>query len=246
MADYSIETFHYRIKVTEGFWEAVATPPDMSPSVCWEWTGSKNKQGYGYKGKSLAHRVAYEVTRNRPIRPGYVIMHLCDNPSCCNPYHLKEGTQKENLRDASLKGRMPGNRKYQFSEKELNKLARYEASLHQAVARHGCSQKYLEEKVAERRNILGIPHRKRRDVAPLNSSELQFLRLHYLTYSYEELGCRLGRTRRQIERLVKKHKLPLKRKSPPPSALKIFFTSRTTLTIKRLLNLQTTSAEQDR
>jgi len=33
-------------------------------------------------------------------------MHLCDNPSCVRPSHLKEGTHKENIRDAATKQRL--------------------------------------------------------------------------------------------------------------------------------------------
>jgi HNH endonuclease len=38
-----------------------------------------------------------------------VICHECDNPPCCNPKHLWEGTYSENLKDAYDKGRhLPG------------------------------------------------------------------------------------------------------------------------------------------
>lgn len=40
-----------------------------------------------------------------PIPEGYVVMHLCDNPPCANPEHLKAGTQNENIQDAVRKGR---------------------------------------------------------------------------------------------------------------------------------------------
>ncbi len=32
-------------------------------------------------------------------------MHTCDNPRCCNPAHLKAGTNKENTQDMIAKGR---------------------------------------------------------------------------------------------------------------------------------------------
>ena len=32
-------------------------------------------------------------------------MHTCDNPECCNPAHLRIGTQRENIADMHTKGR---------------------------------------------------------------------------------------------------------------------------------------------
>lgn len=36
-----------------------------------------------------------------------VVMHTCDNPPCCNPLHLRVGTNAMNQRDAAKKGRAP-------------------------------------------------------------------------------------------------------------------------------------------
>ena len=77
-------------------------------SVCWEWPFSKYATGYGsvsYKGRTvLTHRLACELD-GRPIGDGLVTRHLCNNPPCCNPAHLKEGTQSENLADMIWSGR---------------------------------------------------------------------------------------------------------------------------------------------
>ena len=77
---------------------------------CWIFTGPKDFDGYGYcsfraAGTSKAHRLmmwlgGYEIS-------GKVVMHTCDNPSCCNLRHLRLGTHKENERDKDLKGRRP-------------------------------------------------------------------------------------------------------------------------------------------
>lgn len=94
-----------------------------NPALCWNWTGSKNKFGYGvvfYNSiLSYAHRVAHkiynDVTFNIKLekdldKDSIVILHSCDNPSCCNPAHLSTGTPLENVQDMVRKGRQ-GRRK---------------------------------------------------------------------------------------------------------------------------------------
>lgn len=71
---------------------------------CWEWTAGKNAYGYGRlqvltRGKAralLAHRVAYELLVGE-IPEGLGLDHMCHNPGCVNPAHLRPVTAKENL-----------------------------------------------------------------------------------------------------------------------------------------------------
>jgi hypothetical protein len=76
--------------------------------VCWTWIGSRNRDGYGQfklNGKLMRpHRVAYELAFG-PIPPGAQILHSCDNPSCCNPNHLRTGTHQDNMDDKAERGR---------------------------------------------------------------------------------------------------------------------------------------------
>lgn len=79
------------------------------PDDCWPWTGSRNRDGYGQvmlEGKKQkAHRVVLAWKLGRPIKPGKQSMHTCDNPPCCNPDHLREGSHAENMEDSRQKGR---------------------------------------------------------------------------------------------------------------------------------------------
>jgi hypothetical protein len=85
----------------------------LKTKTCWIWTGSKNKKGYGLigdcigGGKSItkrAHRVIW-VWKNGPIPDGFIVRHICDNPSCVNPDHLEIGTYKDNTKDMLKRGR---------------------------------------------------------------------------------------------------------------------------------------------
>lgn len=76
---------------------------------CWEYKGFKNKDGYGRigtaKGKTdSAHRIMFKIFKG-VIPKDKVIMHICDNPACCNPKHLILGTQNDNIQDMINKKR---------------------------------------------------------------------------------------------------------------------------------------------
>ena len=79
-------------------------------SECWLFTGKARSRAYGLVGRgggagmTLAHRAVWEEIHG-PVPKGRVIMHTCDVPLCCNPGHLRLGSQAENLRDMDEKGR---------------------------------------------------------------------------------------------------------------------------------------------
>jgi len=86
---------------------------------CWNWLGYKNEDGYGRTWIEdvgyYAHRVIYAlanpntITYRAPSRTsdyGFVL-HVCDNPSCCNPKHLFLGTHADNMADKVAKKRSP-------------------------------------------------------------------------------------------------------------------------------------------
>lgn len=75
---------------------------------CWMWTGAKTPRGYPktfYKGAYFgAHRLMYFLEKGN-IPEGLNVCHDCDTPLCINPDHLFTGTQKDNLKDMTDKGR---------------------------------------------------------------------------------------------------------------------------------------------
>ena len=83
---------------------------------CWRWLGH-TKKGYGVINCSiapkhrLAHRVAYELAHNVELQPEQKVLHACDNPACCNPNHLRIGTQTDNMNDRASRGRWKGKSK---------------------------------------------------------------------------------------------------------------------------------------
>lgn len=73
----------------ERFWAKV-----NKTATCWNWTASKDDDGYGHflvkrNGKNysdVAHRVAYELTHG-PIPADKTTDHICHNRACVNPAH---------------------------------------------------------------------------------------------------------------------------------------------------------------
>jgi len=66
--------------------------------------------GYGAVGvlgtSMKAHRVAWMIHHNCSVPEGKDILHSCvASRTCCNPAHLRPGTDLENRRDAMNQGR---------------------------------------------------------------------------------------------------------------------------------------------
>lgn len=77
--------------------------------LCWPWTGSRSKKGYGllpWKGAPrMAHRFAWALEHGAMPGMDVLVCHRCDNPPCCNPKHLFLGSASDNQRDSVSKGR---------------------------------------------------------------------------------------------------------------------------------------------
>lgn len=72
---------------------------------CYLWTGAAHEDGYGHinvAGRTAnAHRVTW-ILEHGDITAESVIDHLCRQPACCNPAHLENVSQVENLRRGLL------------------------------------------------------------------------------------------------------------------------------------------------
>ena len=70
---------------------------------CWNWLKSCSSQGYGQFTKNkkywTTHRYVF-TKQYGEIPEGLVIRHVCHNRKCCNPEHLRVGTQKDNYEDS--------------------------------------------------------------------------------------------------------------------------------------------------
>ena len=82
---------------------------------CWPWQrglGGANRTAHGYAVRYVGKR-QYRVSRLLyralvgEIPAGQFILHSCDFPPCCNPAHLRIGTQSDNMRDRTARGRHP-------------------------------------------------------------------------------------------------------------------------------------------
>lgn len=79
------------------------------PGECWPWRAGRTAFGYGVTSIKRggvqrpvgAHRVAHYVATGvwEDRAAGRIVRHLCHNPLCCNPSHLRGGTLLENSAD---------------------------------------------------------------------------------------------------------------------------------------------------
>lgn len=89
------------------FWKYVDR--SSGPDGCWRWIGCRTVDGHGqvkFQGRTqYAHRVVFQLATGRLLTEDDVIRHTCNNPSCCNPAHLRPGSHTDNVRDRVEAGR---------------------------------------------------------------------------------------------------------------------------------------------
>ena len=120
------------------FWEWFTAKLIPANDGCLEWSGCRFTQGYGVvrmDGKNIrANRMALEHALGRPIREGMYALHSCNNPPCCNPEHLREGTNQENVDDKLRSDRQPRgemNGKAKLTIEQVNEIKQNQDGLTQ-------------------------------------------------------------------------------------------------------------------
>lgn len=93
--------------IARRFWSKVDKGDGLG---CWLWTGSKDRKGYGRfympdHGVTAAQRIGYLLENGHPIPQHLNGCHSCDTPACVRGSHIFPGTQRDNARDMSRKGR---------------------------------------------------------------------------------------------------------------------------------------------
>lgn len=93
----------------ERFWSKVDRKSD---DECWPWVAGLHSAGYGafavrMAGGGFKTKPAHQVAAHIAFGPaeGRYVLHSCDNRVCCNPRHLRYGTQHDNVRDAMARNR---------------------------------------------------------------------------------------------------------------------------------------------
>lgn len=127
------------------------TKKGLVDNGCWSWLATTDKDGYGhiiYGGKNfLAHRISFLI--HNGYMPEKQVLHSCDNPQCCNPLHLKEGSNAENMRDKVLRNRQS------FTPAVVGEEARNAKLTNQKVLeiRELLNKKVLQSDIANQFNI---------------------------------------------------------------------------------------------
>ena len=155
MAKFNFHTLElFKTYESENFWRKVDVG---SIEECWVHQNRPNRSGHTSTkfrpfGNFYNHRIAWSLTYGL-IPEGLLVLHKCNNPACCNPYHLYLGTHKSNTED-SLKVGTFNRLKFQDGEIERILIMLEEGYTQKHIASVvGCSQAYVSQLKTGKRRV---------------------------------------------------------------------------------------------
>ncbi|WP_157659748.1 HNH endonuclease [Burkholderia ubonensis] len=107
---------------------------------CWWWYGTVDRDDYGVIGQTRVHRIIWNLFNRTNPAAGAVIRHTCDSPGCCNPTHLRHGSQGDNVRDRVNRNRSAvgeSNGRAKLTRKEATAIQVSAKSPHRLATEHG-------------------------------------------------------------------------------------------------------------
>jgi len=141
--------------------ERFSTKYQINPSTdCWEWKGSCYKNGYGNimleNGKVTgSHRASWLIYKGE-IPSKHNVCHNCDNVKCVNPRHLFIGTQKDNLKDMTNKGRRRSNTPLGVDNINAKLTNDDVINIRKEYVPYVITRKFLAEKYKVSRRVIGL------------------------------------------------------------------------------------------
>lgn len=121
----------YTIDEVERF---LAKVDARGPDDCWPFTGSPGSEKAVLSSTDgctsiIVPRMSWELFYGVALG-SLRACHQCDTPRCCNPGHVFDGTQADNMRDMAAKGRRRGGHRLpaaQSLDRDSRMYARYQA-----------------------------------------------------------------------------------------------------------------------
>jgi hypothetical protein len=177
--------------IVERFWEKTTPEPNTG---CWLWTCATDRRGYGkfqiwvtaLKKQAHVRAPRFALALKLGRWPDGFALHLCDTPECCNPDHLREGSQRDNIADMDARGRR--------GSKPLSSYAR--GDQHHARKRPECMAR--GERHGSRTRPSSVLRGEDNPVARLSESEARQIKANRGFVSASSLASTFGVTRHAV------------------------------------------------
>lgn len=131
----------------------------VNENGCWNCVSHRlDRDGYARVDRGgrewQMHRYIYTISNQICIPPKMEIMHICDNPTCMNPEHLKMGTHEENMGHKKLHNRVCKVR-HNLNENEIVEIKESELTIPVLALEYNVSHSTIVRRKAENRNKKG-------------------------------------------------------------------------------------------